>query len=101
MTKQKRILVTVSPSTYELVKALGDEAHIATSQLIGEMIEEARPAFETMLASVREAKEQQLDAYDTVHRFLLGVQTELNSAQMDLLDSKSKLMRRSSKKVDE
>ena len=87
--KQKRVLVAVSPSMYELVNALGKEANVATSLLLGEMIEEARPAFEAMLEAVKQAKANQADAYDTLHRTLLLVQQESADLQLDLLDHKA------------
>ena len=47
--KRRRVLVTVSPEMYELVQAVSNEANVATSNLLGEMIEECKPAFEAML----------------------------------------------------
>lgn len=99
--RDKRLLVTVSPSMYELVHELGKEASIATSQLIGEMIEEARPAFEAMLEAVKQAKAQQADAYDTLHRVLIGAQAQISEKQLDLLDHREQLRRaRGSKQAE-
>lgn len=86
--KQKRVLVAVSDEMYGLVNTLGKEANVATSLLLGEMIEEARPAFEAMLLAVRQAKANQVDAYDTLHRALLFAQQMSTDVQLDLLDKK-------------
>lgn len=91
--RNRRVLVTVSPSMYELIQTLGDEANVATSQLLGELVEKARPAFEAMLFAVRQAKSDQENAYDTLHRLLISAQNEANEAQLDLLDTKEKLRR--------
>ena len=41
--KRRRILVTVSPEMYELIQAVSNEANVATSNLLGEMIGNASP----------------------------------------------------------
>lgn len=99
--EQKRVLVTVSPSMYELVDKLGKEANIATSQLIGDMLEQARPAFEAMLVAVTQAKAQQADAYDTLHALLINAQKQISDHQLDLLDSRSALIRRNKNRQDD
>lgn len=94
MTKsnQRRVLVTVSPEMYELVHRLGKEAHVATSQLLGQMIEEARPAFEAMLEIVVSAKSNGSDGYLALHRALIAAHatatTEVAGLQLELLDRK-------------
>ena len=48
---------------YELVQAVSNEANVATSNLLGEMIEECKPAFEAMLTAVRQAKNKNADTF--------------------------------------
>lgn len=91
--RDKRLLVTVSPSMYELVQRLGSEASIATSQLIGEMIEDARPVFEAMLETVIKAKAQQADAYDALHKALIEATMTASEVQLDLLEKKDSMRR--------
>ena len=67
--KQQRILVTVSPEMYELVQRLNTEANVATSALLGELLEEAKPVLEAMLMAVQKAKLQQHDAFDALQKF--------------------------------
>lgn len=91
--KRRRVLVTVSPEMYDLIHAVSDEASVATSNLLGQLIEDARPAFEAMLLAVRQAKESNADAYDTLHRLLIATQNLSNDMQVELLDEQKKLRR--------
>ncbi len=97
--KRKRVLVTVSPEMYELVHALGTEANVATSQLLGEMIEEARPAFEAMLLAVRQAKKNQVEAYDTLHIALINAQREASDLQLAIYDEKKEPKKKRLRKI--
>mgnify|MGYP000013181533 FL=1 len=96
--KRRRVLVTVSPEMYELVQAVSNEANVATSNLLGEMIEECKPAFEAMLAAVRQAKNKNADTFDTLQRLLISAQSQVTNAQIDLLDEQKKLRRQTSEK---
>lgn len=96
--KQQRILVTVSPEMYELIHQLSDEASIATSALLGELVERAKPALEAMLLAIRQAKNEQSEAFDTLHKLLIDSQLEASNAQLDLLEQKGKLRRARSDK---
>ena len=71
---------------YELVQAVSNEANVATSNLLGEMIEECKPAFEAMLTAVRQAKNKNADTFDTLQRLLISAQSQVTDAQIDLLD---------------
>ena len=96
--KRRRVLVTVSPEMYELVQAVSNEANVATSNLLGEMIEECKPAFEAMLTAVRQAKNKNADTIDTLQRLLISAQYQVTDAQIDLLDEQKKLRRQMSEK---
>lgn len=89
--KTARVLVQVSPEMSALIKELAMEANISTSQLIGDMIEQARPAFEQMLAAIKSLKEERVnEAYNQLQRAIVEVQRQANDAQLDMLDSQSK-----------
>jgi predicted nucleic acid-binding protein len=89
--KTARVLVQVSPEMSALIKELAMEANISTSQLIGDMIEQARPAFEQMLAAIKSLKEERVnEAYNQLQRAIVEVQRQANDAQLDMLDNQSK-----------
>lgn len=89
--KTARVLVQVSPEMSALIKELAMEANISTSQLIGDMIEQARPAFEQMLAAIKSLKEERVnEAYNHLQRAIVEVQRQANDAQLDMLDNQSK-----------
>lgn len=85
--KTARVLVQVSPEMGELIKELAMEANISTSQLIGDMIEQARPSFEQMLSAIKSIKENRsVEAYNQLQRAIVEVQRQANDAQADMLD---------------
>ncbi len=98
--KQQRILVTVSPEMYELVQRLNTEANVATSALLGELLEEAKPVLEAMLMAVQKAKLQQHDAFDALQKFLIESQMRAHEAQLEILQSQQKLRRARTDKKD-
>ncbi|RKW31806.1 MAG: hypothetical protein D8B42_03240 [Kingella sp. (in: b-proteobacteria)] len=86
--KTARVLVQVSPEMSALIKELAMEANISTSQLIGDMIEQARPSFEKMLSAIKSIKENSVfEAYEHLQKALVEVQKQADVAQteMDLL----------------
>ena len=88
MTVKKKddVFLLRFPKMYELVQAVSNEANVATSNLLGEMIEECKPAFEAMLTAVRQAKNKNADTFDTLQRLLISAQYQVTDAQIDLLD---------------
>jgi DUF917 family protein len=91
--KTARVLVQVSPEMSALIKELAMEANISTSQLIGDMVEQARPAFEQMLAAIKSLKENRVnEAYNQLQRAIVEVQRQANDAQLDMLEDQSKMI---------
>lgn len=91
--KTARVLVQVSPEMSALIKELAIEANISTSQLIGDMVEQARPAFEQMLAAIKSLKENRVnEAYNQLQRAIVEVQRQANDAQLDMLEDQSKMI---------
>lgn len=91
--KTARVLVQVSPEMSALIKELAMEANISTSQLIGDMVEQARPAFEQMLAAIKSLKENRVnEAYNQLQRAIVKVQRQANDAQLDMLEDQSKMI---------
>ena len=83
--KTARVLVQVSPEMSALIKELAMEANISTSQLIGDMIEQARPSFEKILSAVKSIKENSvIEAYEYLQDALVEVQKQADVAQTDM-----------------
>lgn len=89
-----RVLVTLTPSTYELLQQLSDEAGVAIAPLCGELIEEARPAFVAMLTAVRQAKSGAADAFDTLAALFADATVKSGEAQLELIEQKQLLSRK-------
>lgn len=80
-----RVLVQVSPEMSALIKELAMEANISTSQLIGDMIEQARPSFEKILSAVKSIKENSvIEAYEYLQKALVEVQEQADVAQTEM-----------------
>jgi hypothetical protein len=83
--KTARVLVQVSPEMSALIKELAMEANISTSQLIGDMIEQARPSFEKILSAVKSIKENSvIEAYEYLQKALVEVQEQADVAQTEM-----------------
>lgn len=83
--KTARVLVQVSPEMSALIKELAMEANISTSQLIGDMIEQARPSFEKILSAIKSIKENSvIEAYEYLQESLVEVQKQADVAQTEM-----------------
>lgn len=83
--KNARVLVQVSPEMSALIKELAMEANISTSQLIGDMIEQARPSFEKILSAVKSIKENSvIEGYEYLQKALVEVQKQADVAQTEM-----------------
>ena len=89
--KTARVLVQVSPEMSALIKELAMEANISTRQLIGDMVEQARPALEQMLSAIKSLKENRVnEAYNQLQKAIVEVQRQANDMQLDMLEDQSK-----------
>lgn len=91
-----RVMVTVSAETFELLQQIAEEGGVAIGSLCGELLDEARPAFDAMLTAIRQAKAKNADAFDTIAKLMVQATTQANQVQMDIIEERQRLRRRPS-----
>jgi len=92
-TPKTRVQVTLSTPVLDVLQQLADESGIAMGALCGNLLDEALPAFETMLAAVRAAKSKQANAYDMLASMLMENQAKSSQIQLDIDQERQKLRR--------
>lgn len=90
---RKRVQVTLTPEIYEVLQELADESGVAMGALCGNMLREALPAFQAMLAAVRAAKSKNADAYDFLASMLIENQAKSSQIQLEIDNERQKLRR--------
>lgn len=88
-----RIQVSLPPPVYEVLHELADESGVAMASLCGNMLSEAMPAFQAMLAAVKMAKEKNADAYDFLASALIENQAKSSQIQLEIDQERQKLRR--------
>lgn len=82
--KYPRVLVTLNEETLRLVLGLSELTGRSRSAVIGEVLEMALPALQTMLEAAKVLKEKPLEAQRMMNRFASSATAELAQAQLDL-----------------
>lgn len=96
MTKKdnrQRLMLTVPPELYALLERLSKLAGASMSGLCVELLQDATPALEAMATALEQAREKNMDAFDTLARLLSEAQVKAGEVQLDMLDTRQKMRR--------
>lgn len=88
-----RVMVSVTPELYALLEQISKLAGASMGGLCGELLEDAKPAFQAMAKALELARENNTDAFDVLTRLLAQAQSEAAGIQLDMLDTKTSLRR--------
>lgn len=88
-----RIMVSVTPELYALLERLANAAGASMGGLCGELLQDATPALEAMATAIEQARDQNVDAFDTLARLLADAQIKTGEVQLEMLDTRQKMRR--------
>ncbi len=95
MAKTKRIAVNLSLENYQVLSDLSEMAGASMSSFLNQMVSEATPGLIKVIKALKQAKNENLDSFDTLAEALELVRSSTDQATLDLEDArKSKLIRK-------
>ncbi len=95
-----RVMVSCSPELYELLDELATMSGASMGGLCGELLEDTKPVLQAMIKALKQARNQNADAFDTLARILAEAQMKAGEIQMDLIDTRTSLRRAPGEKGD-
>ncbi len=95
---RQRIMLSAPPELYALLERLSKAAGSSMSGLCVELLQDAMPALEAMATAIEQARDQNVDAFDTLARLLADAQIKTGEVQLEMLDTRQKMRRALTKK---
>ena len=95
-----RVMVSCSSELYELLEELATMSGASMGGLCGELLEDTKPVLQAMIKALKQARDQNADAFDTLARILAEAQMKAGEIQMDLIDTRTSLRRAPGEKGD-
>lgn len=96
-TKNPRVMVTLNPKTYAVLKSMAESVGASMSSIISELADEAAPALQNIQKAMQMAKTKPSEAFDQLAHQLAQAQSEAAQLQLDMHERKHNLKRRSPK----